>query len=83
MGRGDTARWGLKSKFLTWALLTQVGWQGGFIAAANGGTSLYKALSWLTSINGFKLAHLSLAPNLFLYEFGNLKNKLHSDTSHV
>ena len=56
---------------------------GGFIAAANGGTSLYKALSWLTSINGFKQAHLSLAPNLFLYEFGNLKNKLHSDTSHV
>lgn len=58
-------------------------WQGGLIAAANGGVSLHKALSWLTSINGFKRAHLSPAPNLFLYEFGNLRNKLHSDTPHV
>lgn len=63
-------------------------WQGGLIAAANGGASLHKEfvrdlIYWLTSINGFRQAHLSLAPNLFLYEFGNLKNKLRSDTPHV
>lgn len=39
--------------------------------------------SWLTCKNGLKQTHLSLVPDLFLSEFGNLRNKVHSDSPHI